>query len=52
MSQFCRLYAVLVHYAQVSKFDDPHEAALSVVAESYRLWLQVLSCSLAPTGLV
>lgn len=30
---------------QVSKFDDPHEAALSVVAESYRLWLQVgLAC--------
>jgi len=24
----------------VSKFDDPHEACLSVVAESYRLWLQ------------
>ncbi|KAJ9512342.1 hypothetical protein QJQ45_012886 [Haematococcus lacustris] len=24
----------------VSKFDDPQEAALSVVAESYRLWLQ------------
>ena len=25
---------------QVSKFDDLHDAALSVVAESYRLWLQ------------
>lgn len=25
---------------QVAKFDDPHEACLSVVAESYRLWLQ------------
>lgn len=25
---------------QVSKFDDPQEACLSVVAESYRLWLQ------------
>lgn len=25
---------------QVSKFEDPHEACLSVVAESYRLWLQ------------
>lgn len=25
--------------AQVSAFDDPHEACLSVVAESYRLWL-------------
>eukprot|EP00798_Chlamydomonas_sp_ICE-L_P016616 gene16616-22859_t len=24
----------------VSKFEDPHEACLSVVAESYRLWLQ------------
>ena len=24
----------------VSKFDDPQEACLSVVAESYRLWLQ------------
>ncbi|KAF6260280.1 phosphatase 2C-like domain-containing protein [Scenedesmus sp. NREL 46B-D3] len=24
----------------VAKFDDPHEACLSVVAESYRLWLQ------------
>lgn len=24
----------------VSKFDDLHDAALSVVAESYRLWLQ------------
>ena len=28
------------HPSQVSKFDDPHEACLSVVAESYRLWLQ------------
>jgi hypothetical protein len=26
-------------HAQVSAFDDPHEACLSVVAESYRLWL-------------
>jgi hypothetical protein len=25
---------------QVAKFDDPHEACLSVVAESYRSWLQ------------
>lgn len=25
---------------QVNKFEDPHEACLSVVAESYRLWLQ------------
>lgn len=24
----------------VSKFDDPQDACLSVVAESYRLWLQ------------
>lgn len=24
----------------MAKFDDPHEACLSVVAESYRLWLQ------------
>lgn len=29
-----------VRILQVSKFDDPHEACLSVVAESYRLWLQ------------
>lgn len=27
-------------WLQVSKFDDPQEACLSVVAESYRLWLQ------------
>ncbi len=32
--------ALPVAPAQVSKFDDPHEACLSVVAESYRLWLQ------------
>jgi hypothetical protein len=25
---------------QVTKFEDPQEACLSVVAESYRLWLQ------------
>jgi hypothetical protein len=25
---------------QVAAFDDPHEACLSVVAESYRLWLK------------
>lgn len=24
----------------MSKFDDPQEACFSVVAESYRLWLQ------------
>lgn len=27
-------------WAQVTKFDDPQEACFSVVAESYRLWLQ------------
>ncbi len=26
--------------SQVTKFEDPQEACLSVVAESYRLWLQ------------
>ncbi len=40
----CALNPMLIPLAglamQVSKFDDPHEAALSVVAESYRLWLQ------------
>jgi hypothetical protein len=30
---------LLVCCTQVSAFDDPHEACLSVVAESYRLWL-------------
>ena len=26
--------------SQVSKFDDPQEAAIAVVVEAYRLWLQ------------
>ena len=25
---------------QISKYDDPQEAALAVVIEAYRLWLQ------------
>ena len=25
---------------QVSKYDDPQEAAIAVVVEAYRLWLQ------------
>jgi hypothetical protein len=31
---------MLQSWLQVSKFDDPQEACYSVVAESYRLWLQ------------
>lgn len=30
---------------QLSAFDDPHEACLSVVAESYRLWLNHETCT-------
>ena len=26
--------------SQVSKYDDPQEAAIAVVVEAYRLWLQ------------
>jgi hypothetical protein len=32
-------YTYVARFTQVSAFDDPHEACLSVVAESYRLWL-------------
>jgi hypothetical protein len=32
-------FSITIHLVQVSAFDDPHEACLSVVAESYRLWL-------------
>lgn len=30
----------LVRCLQVSKYDDPQEAAIAVVVEAYRLWLQ------------
>ena len=29
-----------VCWSQVSKYDDPQEAAIAVVVEAYRLWLQ------------
>lgn len=35
-----RPHARILRMLQVSKFEDPQEACFSVVAESYRLWLQ------------
>lgn len=29
----------LIFFSQVARYDDPQEAAISLVVESYRLWL-------------
>lgn len=33
-------HATLPYDVQVSRFEDPHEACISVVTESYRQWLE------------
>ncbi len=38
---FTRLRTSPTHQCeQITKYDDPHEAALAVCAEAYNLWLQ------------